>query len=108
MLASSSELAPLTEAECDLLEPIDFDDDRYTEYNTPGKLAWGMGLTTNDTVLAKLPPRGGGSYRGEGQYATAVIRWSSTVGHKEKKLFGLEIIVSTSVSTHEELANLLL
>ncbi len=38
---SDGDVAPLNEVECDLLDGIASDADRYGIYNTPGKLEWG-------------------------------------------------------------------
>ncbi len=64
----SAEVAILTEEECLILDAVDSDADQYAMYSAPGKLAWGVGLKVGDTVLARLPPKGGrGSSGGGGE-----------------------------------------
>ena len=94
--ASSDEVAALTEEECCILDAINSPANQYSVYRTPGKLAWGLALKVGDTVLAKLPPKGGhGSDGGRQQdlYIQAVIRWCGKSTSK-RHLFGVEITVS--------------
>jgi hypothetical protein len=90
-----SDLAPLTEDECRILDAIPTSDDRYTVYSTPGKLEWGVGLKVGDTVLAQLPDRSGRGSSGGGQeeYSTAIIRWIGVVSDGWHH-YGVEIKVS--------------
>ena len=95
---SCGDVAPLTKEECHILDAIDSAADRYAVYSTPGKLAWGVGLKVDDTVLAKLPPKNGQGSSGDGEqqaiYTTAIIRWCGDI---EKigpiRVFGVEITV---------------
>ena len=92
---ADSDLAPLDEEQCVILDAIDSDDVRYTVYSTPGHLEWWMGLKVGDTVLAQLP----NSSSGGDQYTTAIIRWigmDSWSGHR----FGVEITVSSLLYHH--------
>jgi hypothetical protein len=91
-----SDLAPLTEDECRILDAIPTSDVRYAVYSTPGKLEWGVGLKVGDTVLAQLPDRSGRGSSGGGQeeYSTAIIRWIGVVDHDGSHRFGVEIKVS--------------
>ena len=83
-----SDLAPLTEEECVILDAIPNEATRFAVYSTPGKLEWGVGLKVGDTVLARLPD----SHGGKEEYTTAIIRWigDPEYGHKQ---FGVEIKV---------------
>ena len=85
--ARDSDLAPLTEEECVILDAISNRAARYAVYSTPGKLEWGVGLKVGDTVLAQLPNSNGGKE----EYTTAIIRWIGVpdVGHHS----GVEIKV---------------
>ncbi len=102
---NDGEVAPLSEVECDLLDGIDSDADRYEVYNTPGKLEWGRSLKVGDTVLARLPGLSEhGSSDGEQQhqqhqYTTAIIRWCGkiTIFFWNHYKFGVEIVVSSYV-----------
>lgn len=90
----NAKVTSLTKEECDLLDAIGSygkNADRYTVYNTPGKLEWGLRLKVGKAVLARLP--GGDS--STAQYIAAIIR-AIGVDHTwcERKLFGLEITVS--------------
>ena len=83
-----SDLVPLTEEECVILDGIPNNAARFAVYSTPGKLEWGVGLKVGDTVLAQLPDSNGGKEK----YTTAIIRWIGKVpltGHQ----FGVEIKV---------------
>ena len=82
-----SDLAPLTEEECVILDALP-NSARFAVYSTPGKLEWGVGLKEGDTVLARLPDSNGGKE----EYTTAIIGWIGEVtcgGHN----FGVEIKV---------------
>ena len=83
-----SDLAPLTEEECVILDGLTNRAVRFAVYSTPGKLEWGVGLKVGDTVLARLPD----SHGGKEEYTTAIIRWIGRIsldGHQ----FGVEIKV---------------
>ena len=87
---ADSDLAPLDEEQCVILDAINLIDVRYTVYRTPGLLEWGVGLKVGDIVLAQLPG---------GQYTTAIIRWIGMDrwnGHR----FGVEIMVSSLLYHH--------
>ncbi len=99
----SKEVVPLTEKECRILGAISYRVNRYTVYNTPGKLAWGVGLKVGDTVLTKLSslslPYWARSSGGGGQKdfnIAATIRWCGCVPTfvGERYMFGAEIRVS--------------
>ena len=81
-----SDLAPLTEEECVILDAIPICAARFAVYSTPGKLEWGVGLKVGDTVLARLPDSNGGKE----EYTTAIIRWTGGPGDSR---FGVEIKV---------------
>ena len=96
---SADEVAPLTEDECVLLDAIgnhaNADNDCYTVYNTPGKLAWGLGLRVGDEVFARLP-RSFLHVSSDGpQECLAVVRSVTPVKdpYGERRLFGVEIKV---------------
>ena len=96
---ADSDLAPLDEEQCVILDGIGSDDVRYTVYSTPGLLEWGVGLKVGDTVLAQLPDRSGRGSSGGDQYTTAIIRWIGRAlfsGHQ----FGVEITVSSLLYHH--------
>ena len=96
---ADSDLAPLDEEQCVILDGIGSDDVRYTVYSTPGLLEWGVGLKVGDTVLAQLPDRSGRGSSGGDQYTTAIIRWigmDAVDGHR----FGVEITVSSLLYHH--------
>lgn len=81
------EVRTLTEEECYLLDAIKNNDYRYTVYNTPGKLIWGVGLKVGDNVLAQLPNRE--------NFAAATIRFAQKIGKiGQRHIFGVEITVS--------------
>ena len=67
-ILQDSDLAPLTEQECLILDALPSCAARFAVYSTPGKLEWGVGLKVGDTVLARLPG-------GKEEYTTAIIRW---------------------------------
>lgn len=101
----SGEVAPLTEKECHLLDATLSENNCYTVYSTPGKLAWGVGLKVGDTVLAQIPNKNdcgssGGGY--QDQYTTAVIRWAGMIDYRigERHMFGLEIMVRATVTNN--------
>ena len=48
------DVAPLSREEGHLLGAILSPATRYTEYSTPGKLAWGVRLKIGDSVLARM------------------------------------------------------
>ena len=73
----NSDLAPLTEEECVILDALPDSAARFAVYSTPGKLEWGVGLRVGDTVLARLPNSNGGKE----EYTTAIIRWIGDHGH---------------------------
>ena len=79
-----SDLAPLTEEECLVLDSLP-QNARFAVYITPGKLEWGVGLKVEDTVFARLP-------NSNGEYSTAIIRWISE-NYVRKYPFGVEIKV---------------
>ena len=83
-----SDLAPLTEEECVILDAIRNRAARFAVYSTPGKLEWGVGLKVGDTVLARLPDSNGGKE----EYTTAIIRWIGRVPLHGNR-FGVEIKV---------------
>ena len=96
----SSDVAPLTEAQCYILDAIYLAGDRYTVYSTPGRLTWGVGLKVGDTVLARLP-RLLGREKEPDIYSTAIIRWCGDIQmgiFGSTRLFGVEIVVCTFVS----------
>jgi hypothetical protein len=91
---SSSDLAPLTEIECVILDAVASDSRRYALYSTPGKLKWAAGLRVGDTLLAELPDK---SSPGDGQeeYTTAILKWAGIIdGGWTVHHFGVEITVS--------------
>jgi hypothetical protein len=90
-----SNLAPLTEEACIILDSISNYDSRYAVYSTPGKLEWGVGLKVGDTVLAQLPGRSGhGPLNGrQEEYSIAIIRWIGPIS-SGRHSFGVEIKVS--------------
>ena len=91
---ADSDLGPLDEEQCVILDAIYSIDVRYTVYSTPGLLEWGVGLKVGDTVLAQLPQ--GRRRRGPAggfQYTTAIIRWIGMDEYSYK--FGVEITVSS-------------
>ena len=92
---SDTDLAPLTDEQCLILDTIGSPAARYAVYSTPGKLEWGVGLKVGDTVLARLPDRSGrGSSLGwQEEYTTATIRWTNRDGDSRHS-FGVEITVS--------------
>jgi hypothetical protein len=113
VLVEPVEVAPLTKLECSILDAIESPADRYTAYVTPGKLAWGARLKVGDTVLARLPLKGGRGLSGDGSkeqqalYTTATLRWhgniddgavdtGSSIMDTTVYLFGVEITVSVS------------
>ena len=83
-----SDLAPLTEEECVILDAIPDIAAHFAVYSTPGKLEWGVGLKVGDTVLARLPDSNGGKE----EYTTASIRWIGETYMGEHR-FGVEIKV---------------
>ena len=92
-----SDLIPLTEEECILLDAVFTPSSRYAVYTTPGKLEWGAGLKVGDTVLAQLPNKNvrhssDSNLDKQKEYATSVIRWISEVG-SGRHSFGVEIKV---------------
>ena len=99
---TSDSVAPLTEEECVLLDAIgpgnEEDADRYSVYNTPGKLAWGVGLKVGDTVMAQLPDKSGVRHMNTKlRYATAIVRAIGVdikYNKIKQRLFGVEITVS--------------
>ncbi len=94
-------VAALTDKECRILDSVNSDSDRYPVYRIPGMLAWVLELEVGDTVLARLPPRGGrGSSTSDYTYADAIIRWCGYTRHVEQAqyLFGVEITVSVKPS----------
>ena len=93
---ADSDLAPLDEEQCVILDGIDSDDVRYIAYSTPGLLGWGVGLKVGDTVLAQLPNRSGRGSSGGDHYTTAIIRWIGVDRHR----FGVEITVSSLLYHH--------
>ena len=98
---ADSDLAPLDEEQCVILDGIGPDNVRYTVHSTPGLLEWGVGLKVGDTVLAQLPNRSGCGSSGGDQYTTAIIRWIGIIdtwmgGHN----FGVEITVSSLLYHH--------
>ena len=96
---ADSDLAPLDEEQCVILDCIGSDDVRYTVYSTPGLLDWGVGLKVGDTVLAQLPNRSGRGSSGGDQYTTAIIRWIG-VDDWDRHRFGVEITVSSLLYHH--------
>ena len=82
-----SDVAPLTEEECLILDGILHPGICFAVYSTPGKLEWGVGLKVGDTVLARLPDSNGGKE----EYTTAIIRWIGDPGNAHQ--FGVEIKV---------------
>ena len=96
---ADSDLAPLDEEQCVILNCINSDDVRYTVYSTPGLLEWGVGLKVGDTVLAQLPDRSGRGTSGGDQYTTAIIRWIGVNAWHEHR-FGVEITVSSLLYHH--------
>ncbi len=95
---NDGDVAPLSEVECDLLDGIDSDADRYEVYSTPGKLEWGRSLKVGDAVLARLPSLSehGSSEGGQQhQYTTAIIRWCDWMWGQYR--LGVEIMVSSYV-----------
>ena len=96
---AESDLAPLDEEQCVILDGIGSVDVCYTVYSTPGLLEWGVGLKVGDTVLAQLPNRSGRGSSGGDRYTTAIIHWigmTSSSGH----YFGVEITVSSLLYHH--------
>ena len=105
---ADSDLGPLNEEQCVILENIFQLDVRYTVYSIPGLLEWGVGLKVGDIVLAQLPDRssGRGSSPGGMQYTTAIIRWIGMPGSLHGlHRFGVEIMVSVwlALSGHQAL-----
>ena len=96
---ADSDLAPLDEEKCVILDGIGSDDVRYTVYSTPGLLEWGVGLKVGDTVLAQLPDRSGRGSSGGDQYTTAIIRWIGMTIYDDYR-FGVEITVSSLLYHH--------
>ena len=99
---ADSDLAPLDEEQCVILDSIDSDDVRYTVYSTPGLLEWGVGLKVGDTVLAKLTNKNGDGSSGGDQYTTAITRW---IGIMDRLImsgqhYGVEITVSSLLYHH--------
>jgi hypothetical protein len=86
-----SDLAPLTEDECCILDAIPTYT-RYAVYSTPRKLEWGVGLKVGDAVFARLPVRSGRGSCGE-EYSTVIIRWIGMYDD-DRHRFGVEIKVS--------------
>ena len=96
---TASDLAPLDEEQCAILDGIHSNDVRYTVYSTPGQLEWGVGLKVGDTVLAQLPDKRGCGSSGGDKYTTAIIKWigrDEWDGHR----FGVEITVSSLLYHH--------
>ena len=96
---TDSDLAPLDEEQCVILDGIKPIDVRYTVYSTPGLLEWGVGLKVGDTVLAQLPNRSGRGSSGGDKYTTAIIRWIG-VDEWDGHRFGVEITVSSLLYHH--------
>ena len=96
---ADSDLAPLDEEQCVILDGIGSVDVRYTVYSTPGLLEWGVGLKVGDTVLAQLPKRRGRGSSGDDQYTTAIIRWIG-LNARNRHQFGVEITVSSLLYHH--------
>ena len=96
---ADSDLAPLDEEQCVILDAIGFDDVRYAVYSTPGLLEWGVGLKVGETVLAQLPNWSGRGTSGSDQYTTAIIRWIG-VDKRDRHRFGVEITVSSLLYHH--------
>ena len=94
---ADSDLAPLDEEQCVILDAIYSIDVRYTVYSTPGLLEWGVGLKVGDTVLAQLPDR---RRHGGDQYTTAIIRWIGMDIWNGQHYFGVEIMVSSLLYHH--------
>lgn len=89
-------LAPLTEAECLLLDVIWLPEARDNVYRSPGKLKWGLGLKVGDTVLAQLLLPGKKNVCGSSgsvKYAAAIIKWYGEVV-SSRQMIGVEIMVS--------------
>ena len=97
---ADSDLAPLDEEQCAILDGIGSVDVRYTVYSTPGLLEWGVGLKVGDTVLAQLPNRSGRGSSGGDQYTTAIIRWIGIDIWMGKHRFGVKITVSSLLYHH--------
>ena len=97
---ADSDLAPLDEEQCVILDAINSDDVRYTMYSTPGLLEWGVGLKVGDIVLARLPNRSGRGSSGGDQYTTAIIRWIGIDIWTDDHRFGVEITVSSLLYHH--------
>ena len=100
---ADSDLAPLDEEQCVILDGIGSDDVCYTVYSTPGLLEWGVrvGLKVGDTVLAQLPDRSGRGSSGGDKYTTAIIRWIGVdVWARDGHRFGVEITVSSLLYHH--------
>ena len=96
---ADSDLAPLDEEQCVILDAINSVDVCYTVYSTPGLLEWGVGLKVGNTVLAQLPNRSGRGSSGGDQYTTAIIRWIGMTIYDEHR-FGVEITVSSLLYHH--------
>ena len=91
---ADSDLAPLTEEECRILDAIpNSGAARFAVYSTPGKLEWGVGLKVGDTVLARLPDSNANGEKEE--YTTASIRWIGVTADLfiDTHQFGVEIKV---------------
>ena len=93
---SANEVVPLTEDECVLLDAIGNRTDAevgdcYTVYNTPGKLAWGVGLMKS--LQGYLVP--GCQATGHRNHCLAVVRSVIPVQdpYGERRLFGVQIKV---------------
>ena len=96
---ADTDLAPLDEEKCVILDAIGSVGVRYTVYSTHGLLEWGVGLKVGDTVLAQLPKRSGRGSSGGDQYTTAIIRWIG-VDEWDGHRFGVEITVSSLLYHH--------
>ena len=90
---ADSDLAPLDEEQCVILDGIGSNDVCYTVYSTPRLLEWGVGLKMGDTVLAQLPNRSGRGSSGGDHYTTAIIHWIGRTS-SSRHYFGVEITVT--------------
>ncbi len=100
---NDSDMAPLSEVKCSLLDGIYSAVDRYKVYITPGKLEWGRSLKVGDNVLARLPDlseHGSSDGEQQHQYTTAIIRWCGKIKSYfgDRYQFGVEIMVSSSLA----------
>ena len=93
-ILQDSDLAPLIEEECVILDALPSCATRFAVYSTPGKLEWGVGLKVGDIVLAQLPDSNGGKE----EYTTAIISWIGNI-YGDLHYYGVEIQVSSKSLT---------